>query len=455
MTPLALLIFLGAIVLLVILIIAGVPIAFALIATSVFGLAIAAGTGVAMSALGGAAFNATADYALAVVPLFVLMGAFAQRAGIAGDLFDVVERNLRRLPGGLAIAGIGASAGFAAITGSSVATVASIGKTAIEEMRAHGYSARFAAGSIAIAGTLGIMIPPSVALVLYGVVTGTSIGQLLIAGIVPGVVSALLYAGVAVVLAIRNPELVGKPPRKKASAATATPAPVQLPPFDKRKYFSVVKVIILFGVVILGVYSGVYTATEAGAIGAAAALVMLLISKLRSGQGRIRATISALVESARMTSSVFLIVVGGAMLSFLMVTLGVPRAFAAWASDLAVPGWVLIVIVLLAMVPLGMFLDSISIILVFIPVVFPVIDALGYNPIVFGILAIKLIEIGMVTPPVGMNAFVIASSVPGVRAEDAFRGVLPFLLADVIFVAVIMIFPDIVLFLPETMEATR
>lgn len=454
MTAAALLVFLGAVLLLVLLIILGVPIAFALIATSVIGLTVAVGSGVAMSALGGASFNATADYALAVVPLFILMGAFAQRAGIASDLFDVVERNFRRLPGGLAIGGIAASAGFAAITGSSVATVASIGRTAIVEMRAHGYNVAFAAGSVAIAGTLGIMIPPSVALVLYGVVTGTSIGQLLIAGIIPGIISAILYGAVVVVMAVRKPELTGKPPRNRASRAS-TSAPVTLPPFDNRKYFSVLKVAILFGVVIIGVYTGLYTATEAGAIGAAAALIMLLISKLRRGERRIRATIGALVESARMTSSVFLIIVGGAMLSFLMVTLGVPRAFAGWASEIPVPGWVLVVILLLAMVPLGMFLDSISIILVFIPVVFPVVEGLGYNPIVFGILAIKLIEVGMVTPPVGMNAFVIASSVPGVRAEDAFRGVLPFLIADVIFIIIIMIFPQIVLFLPDAMVVAK
>jgi tripartite ATP-independent transporter DctM subunit len=445
----ALLVFIGAVVILIVLILLGVPIAFALIGTSVIGLAVASGAGMAQSALGGAAFNSTADYALAVVPLFVLMGAFAQRAGIAGDLFDVIERHLRRLPGSLAIAGIFACAGFAAITGSSVATVASVGKATIEEMVTHGYDKRFGAGAIAIAGTLGIMIPPSVAMVLYGVVTGTSIGKLLIAGIIPGIISAVLYSVIAVVMAARKPALVGAAPGGRLSPERRQ-GPEQ-PPFEPRKYWSLVKVVILFGVVVLGMYTGIYTATEAGGIGALAALVILMVSRTRSGETRFRAMLNSLVESARLTSAVFLIVVGGSMLTFLMVRLGVPSAFAAWAGGLPVPGWVLVLVVLAAMVPLGTILDSISIVLVFVPVVFPVIAGVGYDPIVFGVLAVKLIEIGMVTPPVGMNAFVIGSSVPGVTAEDAFRGVLPFLLADLVFVALIMVFPDIVLFLPDRM----
>ncbi|GAA5153463.1 TRAP transporter large permease [Microbacterium pseudoresistens] len=450
MSAAAFAVFLGAVILLIILICLRVPVAFALIGTSAIGLAVASGMGIAERALGSSAFGSTADYALAVIPLFVLMGAFAARAGLAGDLFDVIERHTKKLPGGLAIAGISASAGFAAITGSSVATVASIGKTAIEEMRSHGYDVRFAAGSVAIAGTLGIMIPPSVALVLYGIVTGTSIGQLLIAGVVPGIVSAILYALVAIILATRRPELAGGASRAARSSPTSPPVAIA-PAWDNKKYWSVVKVAVLFGIVIVGVYSGVYTATEAGAIGAFAAVLLLLFTGQRDGSPRLRALGGALLESTRLTSSVFLIVVGGALLTFLMVRLGVPAAFAEWAGSLPVPGWTLVVVLLLIMVPLGMFLDSISIILVFIPVVFPVVEALGYNPIVFGILAIKLIEIGMVTPPVGMNAFVIASSVPGVRAEDAFRGVLPFLLADVAFVILIMMVPDIVLFLPNAM----
>jgi tripartite ATP-independent transporter DctM subunit len=436
-------------VLLVALILLGVPIAFALIGASTIGLTVASGAGMSQSALGGAVFNATADYALAVVPLFVLMGTFAQRAGIAGDLFDLIEHHLRRLPGSLAIAGIFACAGFAAITGSSVATVASVGKATIEEMVAHGYNKRFGAGAIAIAGTLGIMIPPSVAMVLYGVVTGTSIGKLLIAGIIPGIISAVLYSAIAVVLAVRNPALVGRERRDRWSGqARGTTGRAA---FDRRKYLSLIKVLALFGVVVVGMYTGLYTATEAGGIGALAALVILLASRRKSGETRLRAVVTSLVESASLTSAVFLIVVGGAMLTFLMVRLGVPSAFAVWAAGLPVPGWILVLVVLAAMVPLGMILDSVSIVLVFVPVVFPVIDAIGYDPIVFGVLAVKLIEIGMVTPPVGMNAFVIGSSVPGVKAEDAFRGVLPFLAADLVFVALIMLFPDIVLFLPDRM----
>ena len=476
MDPSSVAIFVGVVVLLIALILSEVPVAFALILSATLGILVTKGSGVASSTVGTLPFNSTSSYSLAVVPLYILMGSLAAKAGLARDLFDVAHYHMRKLPGGLAIAGITGCAGFAAVTGSSVATVASVGRTAIEEMRRHGYDPAFAGGAVAIAGTLGILIPPSVVLVLFGIVTGTSIGSLLIAGIIPGILSALAYGGVVLFLVARDPRLAGQQSRDKAievpsarggaSGRIPHQVPLQLAPGaadgeqtldgGRRRpapaqYFSLAKVLLLFGIVVGGVFTGLYTATEAGAIGAVAALVMLFLAKRPKGR-RLVEGIDGLVDSARLTSNVFFIVVGGAIFTFFVVSLGVPRAFAEWAIDLPIPNWLLVVVILAAMVPLGMILDSISIVLVFVPIVFPIIEAMGFNGVWFGILAVKLIEIGLVTPPVGLNVFVISASVPDLPAEKVFRGVVPFLIVDTAVVALLFGFPDIALFLPNMMR---
>jgi len=453
-------IFVGVVVLLIALILSEVPVAFALILSATLGILVTKGSGVASSTVGTLPFNSTSSYSLAVVPLYILMGSLAAKAGLARDLFDVAHHHMRKLPGGLAIAGI----------------TASVGRTAIEEMRRHGYDPAFAGGAVAIAGTLGILIPPSVVLVLFGIVTGTSIGSLLIAGIIPGILSALAYGGVVLFLVARDPRLAGQQSRDKAievpsarggaSGRIPHQVPLRLGPGaadgeqtldgGRRRpapaqYFSLAKVLLLFGIVVGGVFTGLYTATEAGAIGAVAALVMLFLAKRPKGR-RLVEGIDGLVDSARLTSNVFFIVVGGAIFTFFVVSLGVPRAFAEWAIDLPVPNWLLVVVILAAMVPLGMILDSISIVLVFVPIVFPIIEAMGFNGVWFGILAVKLIEIGLVTPPVGLNVFVISASVPDLPAEKVFRGVVPFLIVDTAVVALLFGFPDIALFLPNMMR---
>lgn len=453
MDAISMIIFLGVIVVLLVLMALRVPIAIALVGSSFTGLVVAAGFGIGMSSLGNTAFNSTASYSLAVIPLFIMMGSLATRAGLATDLFDIAERHLGRLPGGLALASIAACAGFSAITGSSTAAVASIGKMTIEEMAKHGYNVRFASGVVATAGTLGVMIPPSIILVLMGVVSNTSIGQLLIAGIIPGIASAILYAILTVIMVLRNPALAGievqeNGTRPLRSSGASRP---KLVPLKPTKYLALPKVVILFGVVVVGVYTGFYTATEAGAIGALAALILLVITP--SKNNKLRRIADSFVESSRLTSSIFLIVAGGALLSILLVSLNIPRTFADWASTLTVPTWILLAIILALMIPLGMFLDSISIVLVFIPIVYPIVEAAGVNPIVFGILAVKMIELGLVTPPVGVNAYVVAASTPVVSAEDVFRGVIPFFIADLVLVVLVFLFPETVLFLPQMMVA--
>jgi C4-dicarboxylate transporter DctM subunit len=461
-----------ALLLLIGLILLEVPIAFSLLIAGASGLLLMDGSDLVMNTLGSAPFNSTSSYSLAVIPMYIVMGSLAARAGLAQDLFDVAQHYLRRVPGGLALAGIFGCAGFSAVTGSSIATVASVGATAVEEMRRHGYHQAFAAGAVAAAGTLGVLIPPSVVIVLLGLVTGTSIASMLLAGIIPGILTALAYGAVATIKVMRHPELaggssgrdrarepvsvaygqvggesavhqeLGRPlPTEGRSSRGAARRP------GRQQYVSLAKAGTLFTIIVGGVYTGLYTTTEAGGIGALVALAMLLVSRRQSG--RARSTIGAFTEAAQLTSSVFFIVVGGAVFTYLLVLDGIPAMFAEWAVGLPVPGIVLVVVVLLAMIPLGMILDSLSIVLVFVPIVFPIVEATGFHPVVFGILCVKMIEIGMITPPVGMNVFVISATQPSLKAEAVFRSVVPFIVSDVILVGVLLAFPDIVLFLPE------
>ncbi len=434
----ALTIFFAALALLILLLIIEVPVGLSLVGASVVGIMLARGSDVAMATLGQLPFNTTTSYSLAVVPLYILTGALATKAGIASDLFAIAKWVFQRVPGGVGLSGVAGSAGFAAVTGSSVATVASVGKTSIVEMMKQGYSPGFASGIIASAGTLGILIPPSVMLVMFGITTGTSIGSLLIAGIVPGIISAVVI-GVAVLLfAHFKPSLVGD------SSRVSVPRP------GKRAFAGLLKVTILFIVIIGGVYGGWYTVTEAGAVGVLVAFAFAVTSKQNSG-GRLRSCYEALVDAARMTSGLFMIVVGGALFTYLIVSLRIPTAFADWATGLAIPPMALVGIILVMLIPLGMVLDGMSIVLVFIPIVFPIVAELGFSDIWFAVLTIKMIEIGLLTPPVGLNAFVVSASVPSIPVSTVFRGVLPFILVDLALVAIFFAFPDVITFLPERM----
>lgn len=438
------LIFLIAVCLLLVLLAAEVPVGIALLGVSFIGIALARSFGVAMASIGQLPFNASSSYSLAVVPLYVLTGTLVTKSGIATDLFSVARYVFKRVPGGLALSGIAGSAGFAAVTGSSVATVASVGRTSILEMRRHGYSKQFASGVIASAGTLGILIPPSVVLVLFGITTETSIGRLLIAGVIPGILSAIVLGVAVLVLARRSPERVGLSQGKKRGELQNVASPTL------SEVVSLLKVTALFIIIVGGVYGGWYTATEAGAIGATTALFLLLLSPRVLSP--VKQAYEALVDAARLTSSIFIIVVGGALFTYLIVSLKIPQTFANWAISLNAPSWSIIIIILLIMIPLGMFLDSISIVLVFIPIVAPIVSALGYDMIWFAILAVKLIEVGLVTPPVGMNAFVIAGTIKDIKAETVFKGVLPFIVVDLILVAIMFLIPQIITFLPQQMR---
>jgi C4-dicarboxylate transporter, DctM subunit len=431
-----------ALVVLFVMLMVRAPVAIALGMAGTVGLITLRGWQISASTLATAPFQSTARYALVVIPMFTLMGIFATRGGLAEEVYRVSYRLLRRLPGGLALASIGACAGFAAVSGSSNATAATVGKVAVGEMRRYGYNGGYSAGVVAAAGTLGLMIPPSIGLVLYGIIAGESIAAILVAGIVPGVISALIYAVAVTGHARFLGDRIGMDRQREAVAAARTER------LDAQAYRALFKVAFLFLLVMGGIYMGVFTATEAAALGALAALLLLIPSVRKTG---IRRRLAALAESVRegvsVTSFLFLIVIGASIFTYFLVSAGVPSAFSRWVIGLDIPPTLIVLLLIAAMIPLGMFLDPISIMLITIPLAHPVITELGYSGIWFGVIVIKAIEIGLITPPVGLNVFIL-TGVTRVPVEQVFRGIMWFLPLDIATLLLIFAVPELATWLP-------
>ncbi len=447
-----------------------VPVAFSLAGSGAVGLVLLHSFGYATNVLGSVPFTATATFSLTMIPMFILMGTLAVKAGIAEQVFAIANRVFRRLPGGLGCATVMACAGFAAVSGSSVATAATMSKMAVGEMRKYGYPAHFATGIVAVAGTLGVMIPPSIMLVLYAVLSGESPAQVLAAGIIPGLLSAAAYILYIMTVARRVIVPVGERSLEtvtahaavnaKVPAGSVSLAEVDAParpverditqvPLRKLPWRGLVNIGILFLIVMGGLYSGIVTPTESAALGAIAALLMMLIELRRTGLRSLwRNVADALKEAATSTTSVFAIVVGSMVLSTFFVASRVPQELATWVGTLDVPGWVIVAILLLILIPMGMALESISILVIAVPLMHPIVTGLGFDGIWFAILVVKLIEVGLVTPPVGVSCFVV-SGTTGVPAQTVFRGILPLVLVELAVVVVLFLFPDLVLFLPS------
>lgn len=465
-----------AVAILVGLLLVGVSVAISLATSGIIGLLLLSGLDITNSVIAGTSYSAVAKSSLIVVPMFVLMGMLTLYSGIAEQLFAIASKLLRRIPGSLGMATVFASAGFGAISGSSLATVATMGRTCITEMMRHGYRRSFASATVAASGTLAVLIPPSIILVLYGVITGESIGALLIAGLVPGVLSALVLAGTIGLRAWRNPALVnadnrqelavafeqvpaGQPDGPAGPSAAAPEADdrevqelgVRLTPGSVTR--AVAGVVVLFTVVIGGIYTGVFTPSESAAIGAFAAFV-LICAQYATRPRLLRENLAtALRETASLNSMIFLILVGAGIFSFFLVTAGVPAAISEFVVALPLPPVLIVILLLLVLIPGGMFLDSISLLVITMPLVYQPIVDLGFNGIWLGILVVKLIELGMITPPVGMNAYVAAGTTRGLEVDEVFRGLVPFYLADVAIVAVIFAVPGVVTWLPALSAA--
>ena len=375
------------------------------------------------------------NYTLSVIPLFILMGAFAERIGLSQALFTAANVFVGHRRGGMAMAAIGACAGFGAICGSSLATAATMARVALPEMRRYGSRDSLAAGAGAAGGTLGVLIPPSVILVIYALVTGQSIGALFAAALLPGLLGTLLYMA-AVSLYLRLDPTAG-PAGRRFTAAERLRALAETWP-----------VLLLFALVIGGIYLGWFSPTEAAAVGAAGALLLAL---LRGGLTRAEAW-AAVLETAGTTAMIFLILVGAALFNDFLEVAGLPAALTGLVAGSGLPPYAVLVLLMLCYIILGCFMDSLSMMLLTLPVVFPLIQSLGFDPVWFGILLVTVVEIGLITPPVGLNLFVIQSVDPELRLPTVVRGVLPFIAADVVRLTLLILVPGLALWLPSLME---
>lgn len=412
-----------------------VPIAFGMAIVGTVGFGHYVGFGPAFRSIGNIATDMVMVYDFSVLPLFILMGAFVARSGISHDLYEASNAWLGHRRGGLAMATVVACGGFSAVCGSSLATVATMSKVAIPPMRKFGYDERLATGSIAAGGTLGILIPPSVALVFYGIMTETDIGQLFAAGIIPGVLGVLLYTCAVAVMTRLNPGLGPPGPRLPWRARVVA-------------LKGIWGMLVLFAVVMGGIYGGVFTPTEAAGIGAFGAFVIALLRRRLT----VAVTLEALAESGRTTAVLLALLVGSLLFANFINVARAPNEIADWFAAMQAPPLLVVVICIVVYILLGCILESISMMLLTVPVFYPVMQAMGLDLVWFGIVVVVVIEISLITPPIGLNVFVLKSTLPEVELTRIFRGVLPFIAADVVRVALIVAVPGLSLFLPGLIE---
>lgn len=409
-----------------------VPIAFSMMICGFFGMAYVTSWTGALANVGQTAFDAAINYELSVVPLFVLMGNFVARARLSEELYAASNAFLGHRRGGLAMATVVACGGFSAICGSSLATAATMAKVAMPSMRKYGYDDGLASGSIAAGGTLGILIPPSVLLVIYGILTQTSIGKLFAAGVIPGLLGILFY-----LIAVRTVTSIW-PERGPAAERQDWPARWQA-------LARVWGVILLFAIVMGGIYGGVFSPTEAAGIGATGAFLFALFRGVLTW----RILYEVLIESANTTAMLFTVLIGALLFANFINLTDFPQALLEMARQFQDTPWLVIVAILVIYVALGCVFESLSMILLTVPIFFPLVIELGYDPIWFGIVVVVITEISLITPPVGLNVFVLRGVLPDVRTFTIFRGVTPFWIADLFRLAVIVGIPVLSLWLPS------
>lgn len=422
-------------VLVFILLFLGMPIAFALMLVGFAGISYLASIEAALPIAARTVYEVSAYYPYTVIPLFIVMGGFAGSSGMTKDLYSAFDKWFRKLPGGLGIATIGACAGFAAVSGSSVATAATMGTVALPEMKRFNYHPRLATGTVAAGGTLGFLIPPSIGFIVYGMLTEQSIGKLLVAGMIPGLILAVAYMAIVVVWVKLNPSV----------------APVSPEAVSWREKFSALlgvwEPLAIFLVVMGGIYGGLFTPTEAGAMGATVLFLVAIIKRKLNRQN----LVDALLEAVRISVMVLFLVAGANVFSYFLALSTIPMKVAGWAAALEVSPYLIHTIIIIIYLFLGCFLDAISMMVLTMPVIYPVILALGFNPIWFGVIAVLMMEAGLITPPMGLNIFTVAGVAKDVPIETIFRGVAPFLLSIFAIVILITIFPQLALFLPNMM----
>jgi tripartite ATP-independent transporter DctM subunit len=422
------------IIILILLLFSKMPIGAGMAIVGFMGFAAVVGFEPALGVLRTVPYTTFSEQSLSVIPLFLLMGAFAFNSGMSEDLFNAVYKWLGHFRGGVAMATIVACACFAAISGSSLATAATLGAIALPEMKKYKYQDALATGAVAAGGSVGILIPPSVILILYGIITEQSIGKLFLAGIIPGLMEAGFYIITVYYLTLLDPKRGPRGPKTTLKEKVES-------------LKSAWEVMLLFLVVIGGIYRGIFTPTEAAGIGAFGTFFFALLRKrLTWGSFKL-----SLTDTVQTTGMLFLIILGAMIFGYFLSVTRLPMEFAAIVSDLPVNRYVVLVIILCITLLLGCIMDSMAIVLLTIPVFYPLIQQLGFEPIWFGILVVRVTEMGLITPPVGLNVFII-KGISGVSIKTIFRGITPFLIADVLQVIVLLLFPQITMFLPNLMD---
>jgi C4-dicarboxylate transporter, DctM subunit len=418
---------------LIILLASGSPIAFCLGFLGTVGIIIFLELGTLFQIAEIAADTSTNLFML-TLPLFILMAEVVSFSGVGDDLYSAAHKWLSWLPGGLAITSIATCTGFAAISGSSPATAATVGLVSIPEMIKRGYNRMLAVGSVAAGGTLGILIPPSITMIVVGIITEMSIGKLFIAGIIPGILLSLLMC-VATVIAVKlYPSLA--PPIKGVSWNERFSSLKKIWPF------------LILAVSIIGsIYAGIATPTESAAVGATLSIVIALFYRRLT----IKALHGALVRTVGVTAMIMFLVIGGTTLAFLVSSLTIPHYVTEMIVSLGVSRWVIMILINLIMLVMGCLLDPMGVMVISLPIIFPIVTQLGFDPIWFGVIVTINVEIGMITPPVGLNLFVLKGSVPGIDMKDIVGGAIPFVLLLILGLAIVMVFPSLATWLPGRM----
>ena len=410
------------------------PIGLAMMVVGAGGIAVLNSTTAALNNLGSFAFSYSAVFTLSVIPLFVLMGAFASVSGMGADMYRTAYSFVGHRKGGLAAATILACAGFAALSGSSIAAAATMGKVSLPEMERYNYSPSLATGCIAAGGTLGILIPPSTVLIVYALLTEQSVGRLFLAGFVPGLLLTTLFVATIFIVAIMNPN--------------AGPPGERVPMGERFKTLMGSGALIFVVLIVIGgIYAGVFTVAEAAAVGAG----LTFLHALWTRRLTVAKFFDALLDTIKTTAMVFFILIGAHFFAPFLALTRIPVNLADWIGDLAIPAFAVLMVIIVVYIVLGTFMEGFAMMVLTVPIVLPIITTLGYDPIWFGIIMVLVLEMGLISPPVGLNVFVVKGVASHVPLGQIYRGILPFWLAMGVCVMLLVAFPEIALFLPNTM----
>jgi len=411
-----------------------VPVGMAMGLVGITGFGCLTGFGPAMKLVGQTTMRTVTDYSFGVIPMFLLMGAFVSVSGISRELFRAANTFVGHWRGGLGIATIAACGAFAAISGSSVATAATFSAVAYPEMRRFNYPQSFSTGVIAVGGTLGAMLPPSTVLAVYGIITQQDIGKLFMAGILPGILAMCMYIATIIILGRLFPTFLPRSRKATWGERLASIRDIWAP-------------VVLFIFVIGGLYGGFFTPTEAGGVGAGGAFLLGLV-RGKLNRAKIR---SALLQATRTAAAVFTVLIGALLFGYFLTVTQVPQKVTEFLTSLGLGSYGVLALIMVMYLILGCLMDAMAMIILTVPIIFPVVTSLGFDPIWFGVIIVMTVELGLIHPPVGMNVFVIKSVVGDISFATIFKGVIPFVITDIIRLIILIIFPAIALYLPGLM----